>query len=145
MKKLFLIAAAVFVFVSVSSADPLAPSLNCPNNSCLVPAPVQTAFLGVPISLNTTSDISLAQATTLLASVPSPPAPSPLPSLDFASSPNDSLVANPLDPAFNSAVPSHGIGAAEPPTLLLLATGLLFVSFYRKHAATRRSRPPRFA
>ncbi len=137
MHKLLIAVAAALVFVSISSADPLAPSLSCPSNSCFAPAPVQTTFLGVPISLNITSDTSLAQATTLLSSLSSPLPQTSSIAVFFPS--NDSLVANPLDPSFNSVVPSHGIGAAEPPTLLLLAMGLLFVSVYRKHTATRRS------
>ena len=144
MKKLLIVVAAVLAFVSVSSADPLAPSLGCPSNSCFAPAPAQTAFLGVPVSLNITSDTSLAQATTLLSSVSSPVLQTSSSLASFFPV-NDSLVANPLDPAFKTVVPSHGIGAAEPPTLLLLATGLLFVSFYRKHAATRRNSSPRLA
>ncbi len=145
MKKFFLIVAAVSVFASVSFADPLAPSLNCPDNSCFLPAPVQTTFLGIPINLDGAGDASLAQAATLLSSVP---LPLTLPSSSLAEivfPPNDSLVANPLDPAFEPVLPSHGIGAAEPPTLLLLATGLLCVSVYRKHVLARRTRPPRFA
>lgn len=145
-KFVLVVAAAISIFASASSADPLAHSLSCPSNSCFVLAPAQTTFLGVPLSIKDTSDASLAEATTLLVSASSPPAPSYSYSSSLAafSPTNDALVANPLDPTLNSLVPPQGIGAAEPPTLLLLATGLFFVSVYRKHAATRRSQPPHF-
>ncbi|GAC1630453.1 MAG: hypothetical protein NVS9B14_01110 [Candidatus Acidiferrum sp.] len=144
MKKFFLVVAVIFFFASASSADPLTPALGCRHDSCFTPASWQTVVLGVPFRLDASTDGPLARATELLASVP-PPALAPW--SDFESVPRgkDSVVANPLDPEFRSMLPSHGVGAAEPPTLLLLATGLLCASLYRKHMIARRSRPLHFA